>query len=44
MIPERGKQVMWRDHLIFFRELKDVEADAGPMGALSVLADRQQPP
>ena len=35
--PERGKQVMWQNaSFIFFRELKDVEADAGPMGALSV--------
>ena len=35
--PERGKQVMWQNAAsIFFRELKDVEADAGPMGALSV--------
>ena len=35
--PERGKQVMWQNaSFIFFRELKDVEADGGPMGALSV--------
>ncbi|MGZ5914187.1 MAG: MltA domain-containing protein [Hyphomicrobium sp.] len=35
--PERGKQVMWQNaSFIFFRELRDVEADAGPMGALSV--------
>ena len=35
--PERGKQVMWQNaSFIFFRELKDVGADAGPMGALSV--------
>ena len=35
--PERGKQVMWQNaSFIFFRELKDVDADAGPMGALSV--------
>jgi len=34
---ERGQKVMWQNaSFIFFRELKDLDAGAGPMGALSV--------
>jgi membrane-bound lytic murein transglycosylase A len=35
--PDRGQKVMWQNaSFIFFRELKGLDAEAGPMGALSV--------
>ena len=35
--PDRGQKVMWQNaSFIFFRELKGLDAEAGPMGALAV--------
>ncbi len=35
--PDRGQKVMWQNaSFIFFRELKGLDAEGGPMGALAV--------